>query len=98
MQALKKMERSLKEFEMQAEETSQSLERQMEQITSLSGRNKQLKSQFADSVSHGSGRCFDLSNYSTYVQSEYTSTHSIWSNSFCSLYRFMSLIRVELWN
>ena len=47
---MKKMERSMKELELQEAETTQSLERQVEQITTLSNRNKQLKIQFADSV------------------------------------------------
>lgn len=51
LQGLKRLERVVKDLELQAMEDTQSIERQVEQITNLNNRNKQLKSQFADSVS-----------------------------------------------
>ncbi|KAL5265052.1 hypothetical protein ACHWQZ_G005961 [Mnemiopsis leidyi] len=46
--ALKRLERLLKELELQAMEDTQTIERQVEQIASVNNRNKQLKTQFAD--------------------------------------------------
>ena len=50
-QALKRLERLLKELELQAMEDTQTIERQVEQIANVNSRNKQLKTQFADAVS-----------------------------------------------
>ena len=49
--AMKKLERILKDMEIQGMEDTQSMERHVEQISTLSNRNKQLKVQYADSVS-----------------------------------------------
>lgn len=45
---LKRLERLLKELEIQAMEDTQTIERQVDQIASVNNRNKQLKTQFAD--------------------------------------------------
>ena len=51
VQALKRLERLLKELELQGMEDTQTIERQVEQIANVNNRNKQLKTQFADAVS-----------------------------------------------
>ena len=53
-QALKRLERLLKELELQGMEDTQTIERQVEQIANVNNRNKQLKTQFADAVSKSS--------------------------------------------
>ena len=54
VQALKRLERLLKELELQGMEDTQTIERQVEQIANVNNRNKQLKTQFADAVSDSS--------------------------------------------
>ena len=51
IQTIKRMERQSREMEIQLGEDTKTIARQVEQITALNNRNKQLKQFLADSVS-----------------------------------------------